>query len=125
MRQLTYVLGILLLTLIVLSAIPGCTPVTKVTAESSAQEIGFAAVNEANATLAAAAKVIGDNVKAGIYTKEQGQRYLDKVRELARQVDEVHMLVKAGIPDAAQRAKIVQTLILELHKEVAAKARQS
>jgi soluble cytochrome b562 len=83
------------------------------------------AINEANVTLTATASVIAQNVKDKIYTKEEGQKYIAKVRELAGKVDDAQKLVSAGLPDAAKQAEIVRSLILALHKEVASRARKS
>jgi soluble cytochrome b562 len=105
--------------LFLLLLLVGC--VNPVAVPSSPQE----AINEANITLAAAASVIGQNVKDKVFTKEEGQRYLDKVRELAKKVDDAQRLVDAGLPDAAKQADLVKSLIVALHREVAARARRT
>jgi soluble cytochrome b562 len=119
MKQAVYVLGALFLALIILSAIPGCA--NPVTVPQSPQE----AINEANITLTAAANVIASNVRDKVFTREEGQQYIDKVRDLAKKVDDAQKLVDSGLPDAAKQAEIVRSLILALHREVAARARKS
>lgn len=111
------VLALLLFALVLLYTLGCANPVV---APKTPQE----AINEANVTLTATANVIAQNVKDGIYTKDEGNRYLGKVRELADKVDAAQKLVNAGLPDAAKQAEIVRSLILALHREVAARARQ-
>ena len=82
------------------------------------------ALNEANITLTATARVVEQNVNDKIFTKAEGQKYLDKVRDLAGKVDDAQKLVTAGLPNAKQQAEIVRALILALHREVASRARQ-
>ena len=82
------------------------------------------AINEANVTLTATSNVIAQNVADGIFTKAEAQSYLDKVRELAKKVDDAQALVDAGLPDAKDRAELVRRLIVALHREVAQRARQ-
>lgn len=81
------------------------------------------AIDEANVMLHATANVIAQNVADGIYTKAEGQKYLDKVRDLAKKVDDAQALVDAGLPDAKDRAELVRRLIVALHREVAQRAR--
>lgn len=95
----------------------GC--VNAVKAPTSPQE----AINEANITLTATANVVAQNVKDGIFTKEEGQRYIDKVRDLAKKVDAAQKLVDTGMPDAEKQAELVRDLIVALHREVAQRAR--
>jgi polyhydroxyalkanoate synthesis regulator phasin len=98
-------------------ALGGC--INQPTVPQTPQE----AINEANITLTATATVIGQNVKDGIFTKDEAQRYVDKVRELGGQLDQAQALVKSGMPDAKSRAELVRSLILALHREVATRAR--
>jgi hypothetical protein len=119
--KLTYwsrVAILLLAACFILAMIPGCA--NPIVAPKTPQE----AINEANVTLTATANVIAQNVKDGIYTKDEGNRYLGKVRELADKVDAAQKLVNSGLPDAKQQAEIVRSLVLALHREVAQRARQ-
>jgi soluble cytochrome b562 len=104
--------------LLLVLLLAGC--VNPVVAPSSPQQ----AINEANITLTAAANVIAQNVNDKVFTREEGQKYIDKVRELAGKVDQAQKLVDAGLPDAAKQAEIVRTLIIALHREVAQRARK-
>jgi hypothetical protein len=82
-------------------------------------------VNEANLGLTAAANIISSNVKDGIWTKAQAQGYLNKVRDYSRQVDRAQDLIRLG--DFAQgktEAEAVRSLIVLLHREIAAQARK-
>lgn len=81
------------------------------------------AINEANVTLTAVANVIAQNVKDGIFTKDEAQKYLDQVKDLARKVDTAQALIRAGDPKGAEQAELLRTLIVALHREVAARAR--
>ncbi len=81
-------------------------------------------VNEANVTLTAVANVIGQNLQDGTMTKAEAQEYINEVKKYATQVDEAQALIRAGSPLAADRAKLVHGLILNLHKQVAAAARK-
>lgn len=92
---------------------------------TSAAEQAQNAVNEANLGLTAAANVIAANVKDRIWTKQQAQPYLDKVKDYARQVDRAQELIRLGQFDSARtQAEAVRALIVVLHREVAAKARE-
>lgn len=115
-------------------ALGGCSlfgPVTPVSTGTVSQTLPPAgqqaqlAINEANLALTAAANVISANVKDRIWTKNQAQDYLNKVRDYAKQVDRAQELVRFG--DFAQgktQAEAVKALIVILHREIAAKARQ-
>ena len=83
------------------------------------------AVNEANLALTAAANVIAANAKDGIWTKPQAQGYLDKVKDYAKQVDRAQELVRLGQFDLGKtQADAVRSVILILHREIAAQARK-
>jgi hypothetical protein len=118
--KLTYwsrVLALILFALVLLYTIGCANPIV---APQSPQAV----INETNVLLTASANVIAQNVKDGIYTKDEGNRYLGKVRELADKVDAAQKLVNSGLPDAKQQAEIVRSLVLALHREVAQRARQ-
>ena len=83
-----------------------------------------AAVNEYNALLTAAASVVAQNVKDGIWTKAEGAAYVAKLEDLAKKVDSAQSLVRIGDPKAGDQAALVKTLVTALHREIAAKARQ-
>ena len=110
--------------------LPGCAlfgPVEPVStrALTTPAEQAQNAVNEANLSLTAAANVIAQNVKDGIWTKEQGRTYLDKVKNYAKQVDRAQELVKLGeFGQGKTQAEAVKALIIVLHREAAAAARR-
>lgn len=100
---------------------PASVPTTLPEAGRQAQ----AAINEANLALTAAANVIGSNVKEKIWTKTQAQGYLDRVRDYAKRVDRAQELVRLGdFTQGKNQAQAVRSLILVLHREVAAAARK-
>jgi soluble cytochrome b562 len=105
--------------LLLVLLLAGC--VNPVKAPTSPQE----AINEANITIAAAATVVAQNVQDKIFTKEEGQRYVEKLQDLARKVDEAQKMVDSGLPDAAKQAEIVRAVIVALHREIAARARRT
>ena len=82
-------------------------------------------INEANVAIVAAYRVIGQNVKDGIWTKEQAQGYHNKVTDMRRRVDEAQRLVDLGeFGKGKTQAEAVQALIVILHREIAAQARK-
>lgn len=109
---------LLLAACFILAMIPGCA--NPLVAPKTPQE----AINEANVYLTATANVIKQNVEDKIYTKDEAQKYLNKVRELSKKVDDAQVLVRAGLPDAKDQAELVRSLIIALHREVAARARK-
>ena len=110
--------------------LPACAilgPVEPVSTKkpTSAAEQAQYAVNEANLGLTAAANVVAGNVKDRIWTKTQAQPYLDKIRDYARQTDRAQELIRLGQFDAGKtQAEATKALILILHREIAAKARE-
>jgi soluble cytochrome b562 len=111
------VLALILFGLVLLYTLGCANPIV---APKSPQE----AINEANVYLTATANVIKQNAEDKVYTKDEAQRYLDKVRDLAKQVDNAQALVTAGLPNAKDQAELVRALIIALHREVAARARK-
>lgn len=103
-------------------------PVSRGTVSSTLPPAGQQAqlaINEANLTLAAAANVIAGNLKDRIWTKQQAQGYLDKVKDYARQVDRAQELVRLGeFAQGKTQAEAVRALIIVLHREIAAQARK-
>lgn len=84
-----------------------------------------ASINEANLALTAAANVITENVKEGIWTKDQAQGHLNRVKDYARRVDRAQELVRLGdFTKGKTEAEAVKALILILHREIAAQARK-
>lgn len=83
------------------------------------------AVNEANLALTAAANVVAGNVKDRIWTKAQAQGYLNKIRDYARDVDRAQELIRLGSFELGKsQAELTKSLIIILHREIAAKARE-
>lgn len=119
------------LTLALGLALSGCSVFTKpgeipVSEKLSAPaQVAQTAINEANVLLAAVAKVIAQNAKDGISTKEEAQKLLDKVRKYSADVDKAKKLLDAGdIMSAKTQAELVNKLIVSLHREVTARARK-
>ena len=115
----------LVLTLLV--TIGGCGifgPTEPVGKASTPAEQAQLAVNEANLSLTAAANVITQNLKDKVWTKQQAQGYLDKVRLYAKDVDKAQDLVRLGQFELGKsQAELTKSLIIILHREIAAKAR--
>lgn len=102
-----------------------CTPIHSVTAPATAEARAQSAIDEANVLIAAAANVIAQNVKDGVMSRDEAQAALDRVRGFAGQLDEAQGLIREGQHVLAQnRAQLAHRLLLALHREVAAKARQ-
>lgn len=81
-------------------------------------------INEANATLAAIASVIAQNVTDGTMAKTDAQSALTRVKEYASYADQAQKLLDNGVVlDAKSRAEFAHGLISSLHKQIAAKAR--
>ena len=69
--------------------------------------------------------MIRGNIKDQIWTKEQAQSYLDKVKLYRKDVDRAQEAVDAGnFITANGQANAVRSLIVILHREVAAQARK-
>ena len=100
-------------------------PVEPIGKASTPAEQAQLAVNEANLSLAAAANVITQNVKDKVWTKQQAQSHLDKVKDLSHQVDRAQELIRFGdFTGGKTQAEIVKAGLVILHREIAAKARQ-
>ena len=101
-------------------------PVEPIGKASSPAEQAQLAVNEANLSLAAAANVIASNVKDKVWTKAQAQSHLDKVKDLSHQVDRAQELIRLGdFTGGKTQAEIVKAGLAILHREIAAKARET
>ena len=125
MRKLFAVLALALF-------LPGCAifgePVGQIAVPKDISEVGQQAanaVNEAYVALIAANNLIKSNVDAGIYTKEQAQRYLDRSKVARLKVDAAKAAFDAtDYTSAVSQANITKTLLLALQREVAAQARK-
>lgn len=81
------------------------------------------AIDEANAALFALNKTISSNIKAGVWTRQQAQAYLNQSVDYGAKVDKARDLLKLGdITNAQQQAAAIKLLIIELHKQVAQQA---
>lgn len=107
--------------------LPGCTTLGTTgvdTQQSVTVQQVQRTINEANATLAAIASVIAQNVTDGTMAKPDAQSALTKVKEYASYADQAQKLLDDGVVlDAKSRAEFAHGLISSLHKQVAAKAR--
>ena len=119
---------------LVLAVLPACAfvgpvepvaPIAVPTTLPAAGKQAQNAINEANIDLTAAASVINANIKDAIWTKAQAQAYLDKVRDYSKRVDRAQEAVRLGdFGSAKGQVEAVRSLILILHREVAAQARK-
>lgn len=83
------------------------------------------AVNEGYVLLTASYNVVADNVGSGVMTKDEGRGYIEKLDGFKAKLDAAHDLLKGGKAlEARDKAELLRSLILALHKEVAAKARK-
>ena len=90
-----------------------------------AGQIAQKTINEANVAIVAAYRVIGQNVKERIWTKEQAQGYFNKVTHTRRRVDDAQRLVDLGeFGKGKTEAEAAQALLIILHREIAAQARK-
>jgi hypothetical protein len=122
------------LCLVVLSLMPACgilgpvQPAAPIAVPSTLPEAGRQAqnaINEATLGIAAAANVVRANVKDGIWTKAQAQGYLDKLGTYLKDVDRAQTALNVGnFTSAKAQADLLSSLILILHREVAAQARK-
>jgi len=131
MRKLYGIIGAIILAL----ALGGCGTLQGMseplhgdqaaTTEAPAMRNARVAVDEANASLTALNKVIGDNAETGVWTKAQAQGYLNDSKAYGKKVDAARELLRGGLlVDAKSQAEAVKALILVLHKRVADAARK-
>jgi len=110
----------------VLNVEPLHTPIVVESEDAAVKAFRIArnAVDEANAELTAVNRVIDSNAKAGIWTKEQAQGYLNQSKAFGRDVDKAQdSLLLGNLNDASVRAAAIKALILQLQLEVAKMAR--
>lgn len=100
-------------------------PIEPIGKASTPAEQAQLAVNEANLSLTAAANVVTQNVKDRVWTKDQAQGHLNKIKELSHQVDRAQELIRLGdFAGGKTQAEIVKAGLVILHREIAQKARQ-
>jgi soluble cytochrome b562 len=123
-KRLCYLLPLLLLACAGLTDPLHGKPVpTDETPAQKALREAHSAIDEANAALIALNRTISNNVKSQVWTRLQAQAYLDQSVEYGSKLDKAkNLLLLGNIADAKQQAAAIKLLILELHKEVAAKA---
>ena len=118
----------LALTLPILAACGALTPPGSVPVSPSAPAAVQAAqstINEANVLITASATVIERNVAEGVMTGPEAQDAVARLRQYAGHMDEAQRLLERGdILAAKNRAEIANRLILQLHRELAARARK-
>jgi metal-dependent amidase/aminoacylase/carboxypeptidase family protein len=86
---------------------------------SPAQQKAQNVINEANLTMTSAANVVAQKKAAGVTTRAQAQRDLDKVKGHARDIDKAQALLDAGFTlDAETLAAAMNKALLALHKEI-------
>ena len=101
---------------------PAAIPVNQTLSQPAQQ--AQQALNEANIALTAAYSVLAQNMTDGIYTKAEGQSYLDRLNQMADQTDKAQAALKNGdILGAKTQAELLSKAIVALHREIAAKAR--
>lgn len=89
-----------------------------------AAKLAQAYINEANITLTAAANVVAENKKNEIYTAAERDAYVAKLRVYAKRVDNAQLALDTGdFRKAFNEAELMKSLIIALHREIAAKAR--
>lgn len=122
-KRLCYLLPLLLVGCAVLTdPLHGKVPADETQAQKALRE-AHAAIDEAYAALITLNRTISNNVKGGVWNRLQAQAYLDQSVEYRSKIDKAkNMLLLGNIADAQQQAAALKLLILELHKEVAAKA---
>lgn len=110
--------------------IPGCsvfTPAGTIPVSESLSKPAQAAqtaINEGNVLLIAFNRTVGQQKTDGIITAAERDAYLDKSDKLGADLDKAQAALRAGdLVTAQDKAELTKTLILALHREVAAKAR--
>lgn len=107
------------------SVLTGCSlfatePIPVSTTLSPAQQKAQNVINEANLTMTSAANVIAQKKAAGVTTRAQAQRDLDKVKKLSADLDKAQALLDKGFTlDAETQAAALNKALLALHKELA------
>ena len=82
-------------------------------------------INESNIAITAAANVVAQNTIDGIWTKQEGQSYIAKLKDYAGKVDAAQKMLDSGdVLNAKNQAELLSKLIVVLHREVAARARK-
>lgn len=82
-------------------------------------------VNEGYAGVTSLNRVIEQNVLAGVWTKSQAQEYLDFSKETRKKLDKARDVLKLqDVAAAKTQREIVDKVVLELHKKIAAAARK-
>ena len=82
-------------------------------------------INESNIAITAAANVVAQNTIDGIWTKQEGQAYIAKLKDYASKVDAAQKMLDSGdVLNAKNQAELLSRLIVALHREVAARARK-
>jgi soluble cytochrome b562 len=123
MKTLKLYSVLLLLTLV------ACSPLQRVaipTDPVEATKLAQSYINEANVTLIAVANVVAENRKNEIITVAERDSYVAKLKDFAKRVDDAQLALRTGdINKAFNQAELLKALIIALHREVAAKARQS
>jgi hypothetical protein len=119
------------LVLVLALALPGCalfTPVQQLSVPSSLSDTGKEAaklINEAKVDLIAANNTIASQTQAGLMSKSDAQAFAVRVDEYWAKVKQAEALLGSGQDLAAKgQAQLLSTLLLELQKQVAAKARK-
>lgn len=82
-----------------------------------------AAINEANLLITASARVVISNYEAKIMNEAEFDEYGTKLVDFAEKVDTAQAGIRNGELSAIHQADILKSLVIALHREIAAKAR--
>ena len=88
------------------------------------QDQALQAVNEAQLLVGAIVDLLDEQRAAGIVTVEEYFSYEPILSDYFDKSRQVRQAIKAGIPNAAQQAELLKAALLNLHKQIAMKARQ-
>lgn len=117
-----------------LIALAGCAgsmvkPIEPIAVPQSLPDAGKEAqqfINEANVSLRAVYRVIGQNAEAGVWTKVQAQGYQDEAKKYSGMVDKAQDALDLRLfDDARAQASVASNLLMILSKKVAAQARKA
>jgi soluble cytochrome b562 len=104
-------------------------PITEVAVPTSLSEAGKEAqniINEANLLLTAATNVNASNYTAGLVSQADARKYQGEIKKVAKQVDDAQAMLSVGNDAGAlSSAKLVNLAITALHKEIAARAKET
>lgn len=88
------------------------------------QDQAMQTVNEAQILIGAIIDLLDEQRDGGIVTDEEYGSYIPALQDYFDKSVAARKAVRTGVPDAAEQAKMLKSLLLTLHQQIAMKARQ-